>query len=118
MTDEDGDFSLLIDENPPRLLLEDDDEIQLEIVEPILEEIIRKCVDKSEGLQHFTELDEEETETEKDQNLIKSIILSCVGNAIQQAKKSGKSLELLRNLYTILRMSKIVKTRISSVFKT
>ena len=97
--DEDGDFSLLIDENPPRLLLEDDDEIQLEIVEPILEEIIRKCVEKSEnkGVQQLTELDDEETETEKDENLIKSIILSCVGNAIQQAKKSGKLLELLRS---------------------
>ena len=99
MTDEDGDFSLFIDENPPRLLLEDDDEIQLEIVEPILEEIIRKCVEKSEnkGVQQLTELDDEETETEKDENLIKSIILSCVGNAIQQAKKSGKLLESLRS---------------------
>lgn len=80
------------DESPPHVLLEDDNEIELGIIHPILEEIIQTVVsDKNEvhqlnDLQKFVEIQMEkvnqESEAEKLNDMVKNIVIECATDSI------------------------------------
>ena len=96
------------DESPPHVLLEDDNEIELGIIHPILEEIIQTVVsDKNEvqqldDLQKFVEIQMEkvnqESEAEKLNDMVKNIVIECATDSVFRSDSNKSKYKKKYNL--------------------
>lgn len=100
-----------ISESPPSILMEEDDEIELCIIRPILEDLINKVPKEHSitSLKRFVAMNMEQVQLEKEQtmnqHMVEDILLDVIGKAVTKAKtKKGNfliSLPLFRSLMMI-----------------
>ena len=87
-------------ETPPPILLQEDDEVQYCIVEPILNDIVRNVQDHCrinalQGIVDMTLQDiDRETKARQVTDAIESIVNMCIDDAVAQAGDQGMSFSL------------------------
>lgn len=96
--DEDSFHDLVIDHDLPELLLEDDDEVELCIVRPILETVVSNVVELSrfKDLQKLVEINMEEVAFEEKEKqkleMMHEILLGCISRAVPALEHTNRKI--------------------------
>ena len=89
---------LVFDEELPTVLMEDDNENELAIVQPIVQDLLSDVISQSclKNLQGLVDLTIEQVAEETHEKFFESILVKCIEDAVQRVEKSkeGKTLYL------------------------
>ena len=81
---------LAFDDCLPTVIMEEDNETELEIVQPILNDIVNEVFNQNslKNLQNIMDLTMEQVAVETHENFFKSILETCINKAVETSEKS------------------------------